>query len=80
MDWKEKIVTDPAILEGKPVIAGTRLAVEHVIELLANGWSEQDVIEHHKVSRDEVQACLAYAHDVLQDILVQPIPGASTTR
>lgn len=80
MEWKYKIVTDPAVLDGKPVIAGTRVSVEHVMELLANGWSEQDVVRHHDVSLEQVQACLAYAHDVLQDVLVQPIPDTATTR
>jgi uncharacterized protein (DUF433 family) len=42
MNWQERIVIDPGILVGKPVIKGTRLAVEFIIELLAQGWSEAD--------------------------------------
>ena len=43
MHWQERIVIDPDILVGKPVIKGTRLAVEFVIDLLAQGWSEADI-------------------------------------
>ncbi|MCK5056672.1 MAG: DUF433 domain-containing protein [Candidatus Aminicenantes bacterium] len=39
MNWNERIIIDPGILVGKPVIKGTRLAVDFIIELLANGWT-----------------------------------------
>jgi uncharacterized protein (DUF433 family) len=80
MDWKKVITTDPAILDGKPVITGTRLSVEHVIELLGNGWSEQDVVRHYEVTLEQVQACLAYAHDLLADVLVHSLPDTSVGR
>ena len=43
MSWQERIIINPEILVGKPVIKGTRLAVEFVIDLLAQGWSEADI-------------------------------------
>ena len=47
MIWKDRIVVDPEILAGKPVIRGTRLAVELVIVLLAQGWSESEVLRNY---------------------------------
>ena len=40
MNWQERIIVDPQILVGKPVIKGTRLAVEFIVDLLSQGWSE----------------------------------------
>ncbi|HEY9868418.1 MAG TPA: DUF433 domain-containing protein [Candidatus Obscuribacterales bacterium] len=65
-DWHDRIVLDPAILAGKPIIKGTRLAVELIIDLLAQGWSEQDVLENYPgMTREDIRACLAYARDTL---------------
>ncbi len=47
MKWEERIVLDPAILAGKPIIKGTRLAVEFIIDLLAQGWSEHQIFENY---------------------------------
>jgi uncharacterized protein (DUF433 family) len=44
MDWQERIIVDPKILVGKPVIKGTRLAVEFSVELLARGWAESEIL------------------------------------
>ncbi|GAC1341850.1 MAG: hypothetical protein NVSMB14_06840 [Isosphaeraceae bacterium] len=45
MDWNDRIVVDPKILVGKPVIRGTRLAVEFLMELLAEGWTRAQILE-----------------------------------
>ena len=42
MNWRDRITVDPKVLVGKPVIKGTRLAVEFIIELLANGWDSPE--------------------------------------
>ena len=47
MDWQDRIVVDPEILVGKPVIKGTRLAVEFIIDLLAQGWTEADILRNY---------------------------------
>ena len=66
MDWKDRITVDPEVLVGKPVVKGTRLAVEFVVDLLAQGWSEQDVLRNYPgLTKADVQACLAYASAVL---------------
>ncbi len=68
-----RIVLDPDVLAGKPVIRGTRLAVEFVIGLLADGWSEADIIANYPgVAREDFLACLAYARDVLSSEKVFP--------
>lgn len=69
----DRIVLDPAILAGKPVIRGTRLSVEFVIGLLADGWSEADIAGNYLgIGHDDVLACLAYARDRLRDECVCP--------
>jgi uncharacterized protein (DUF433 family) len=59
MNWQERTVIDPGILVGKPVIKGTRLAVEFIIELLAQGWSEADIERNYPgITHADIQACL----------------------
>jgi uncharacterized protein (DUF433 family) len=74
MDWQERIVIDPNILVGKPVIKGTRLAVEFIIDLLAQGWSEADIERNYPgVTRPDIQACLNYASARLRAEKVYPL-------
>jgi uncharacterized protein (DUF433 family) len=57
-----RIVLDSAVLAGKPVIRGTRLSVDFVIGLMADGWSEADILRNYPgLSHDDIAACLAYA-------------------
>ena len=65
----DRIALDPAVLAGKPVIRGTRLAVEFVVGLMADGWNEADIMANYPdLSHEDVLACLAYARDRLQGI------------
>lgn len=74
MNWQERITLDPKVLTGKPVIKGTRLAVEFVIELLAQGWSEEEVIRNYPgLTREDIQGCLAYASEALRVEKVYPL-------
>jgi len=67
MDWKDRIIVNPDVLLGKPVIRGTRLAVEFIIDLLAQGWSEQDIMGNYPgVAHEDIAACLSYAGEVLR--------------
>ena len=65
----ERIVCDENILTGKPIIKGTRLAVEFspfIIDLLAHGWSEAEILENYPhIVQEDIRACLAYASAVL---------------
>ncbi|MDX1999701.1 MAG: DUF433 domain-containing protein [Thermoanaerobaculia bacterium] len=76
MDWHDRITLDTEILLGKPVIRGTRIAVEFVIDLLARGYRAEDVIEQYEfLSLEDIQACLAYAGDALRSERVYAIPA-----
>ncbi|MCL4845637.1 MAG: DUF433 domain-containing protein [Acidobacteria bacterium] len=67
MNWRERIVAHPDVLVGKPVIKGTRISVELVMELLAAGYTPQQVIDQYDhLTREDIQACLAYAREVVQ--------------
>lgn len=71
-----RIVIDPAILAGKPVIRGTRLSVDFIIGLMADGWSEADILQNYPgLTRPDIAACLAYARDVLNSEKVYPSPA-----
>jgi uncharacterized protein (DUF433 family) len=68
-----RIVLDPKVLVGKPVIRGTRLSVEFIIGLLADGWSEAQILENYPgITHDDVIACLVYARDMLSSEKVFP--------
>ena len=74
MSWRERNVMNPEILAGKPVVKGTRLAVEFVIGLLAQGWSESEVLRNYPgLTREDIQACLSYAEALLEGERVYPI-------
>lgn len=67
MNWKDRITVDPKVLVGKPVVKGTRISVEFVVDLLARGWTtEQILYEYDHLSNDDILACLGYASDVLK--------------
>jgi uncharacterized protein (DUF433 family) len=68
-----RIALAPDVLAGKPVIRGTRLSVEFVIGLMADGWSEADILQTTRALRmTTVIACLAYARDTLSSEKVFP--------
>ena len=74
MNWQERIVADPRILAGKPMIKGTRLAVEFVLDLLANGWSEAEILKNYpRLTHEDIQACLGYASALVKSERVYPI-------
>jgi uncharacterized protein (DUF433 family) len=76
MNWRERITIDPKILVGKPIIKGTRIAVEFVVDLLGRGWTfEQILREYDHLKREDLQACLAYASEVLRSEQVYLLPA-----
>jgi uncharacterized protein (DUF433 family) len=76
MSWEERITLDPKVLVGKPVIRGTRLAVEFIMELLANNWSEQQIIENYPgITHEDISACLHYATEMLKSERVYVTPA-----
>jgi uncharacterized protein (DUF433 family) len=76
MDWRDHIVVDPRVLVGKPVIKGTRIAVELVIDLMARGYSKEQILDQYDhITAEDIQACLAYASETLRSERVYAIPG-----
>ena len=72
-DEQGRIVRNPAILAGKPVIRGTRMSVEFILELMAGGWSEADILENYPhITREDILACLEYARIAVSSELVTP--------
>lgn len=72
-DETGRIVLDPKVLAGKPVIRSTRLAVEFVLGLLADGWGEADILANYPgLTHDDIIACLAYARDTVSSERVFP--------
>ena len=75
MAWQDRITIDPNVLVGKPIVKGTRISVEFVIDLLARGWTTAQVLrEYDHLKPEDIQACLAYASDVLKSEKVYLLP------
>jgi uncharacterized protein (DUF433 family) len=74
MDWRARVIVDPQVLVGKPIVKGTRLSVQFLVDLLAQGWSEQDLLSNYPgLVADDIRACLAYASAVLSAEKVYPL-------
>jgi uncharacterized protein (DUF433 family) len=74
MNWQDRIIVDPQVLVGKPVIRGTSLAVEFLVELLAEGWTFDEVLRNYPhLTADDLQAALHYAADSLKQEHVSPL-------
>jgi len=68
-----RITVDPDVFGGKPIVRGRRLAVEHVLGMLAAGDSVEDLLrEYPGLERDDVQACLVYARRLVGHERVDP--------
>ena len=71
MNWQNYIVSDKEILLGKPTLKGTRISVEHIVGLLAQGWTEKDILENFpRLKRESLQAVFAYIQDCINDGLL----------
>lgn len=67
MNWEDRIAIDSRVLTGKPVVQGTRIAVEFVVELLSEGWSEQQILDNYPgLSHEDLLACLRFASEALK--------------
>ena len=74
-NWQERIVVDPKVLVGKPVIKGTRLSVEFILDLLANDWTIKQILdEYPQLEREDVMAVLKYAAEMVKEEKVYPLP------
>ncbi len=74
MDWKQHITTDPEVLSGKPIVRGTRLAVDFILGLLAGGWSEAQILENYpNLTPESLRAVFAFAAETLGDQSLFPL-------
>ena len=72
----ERITVDPRVMTGKPVIRGTRLTVEYILNLLAHGATDAEILaEYAGLTREDIQACLLFAaHSVHSTLFVPLVP------
>jgi uncharacterized protein (DUF433 family) len=76
MAWSKRIVIDQDVLAGKPVVRGTRLAVEFILELLAAGQSEAEILnEYPGLTTEDIMASLAYSSYLAHEFKAYPIPA-----
>lgn len=79
MNYRDRITLNPDILAGKPIIRGTRIAVEFVVGLFADGWSETDVLGNYpNLTREDLLACLQYAGEMMRSEKVYPLTADGT--
>jgi uncharacterized protein (DUF433 family) len=68
MDWQGRIVITPDTLFGHPRVAGTRIGIDFVLDLLASGWSSQRILdEYPQLEAEDLQAVFAFARDCLKN-------------
>lgn len=73
MNWRNFIHSDKKVLNGKPVIKGTRISVELIIELFEKGWSEKMIIESYpSISDKHLRAVFAYISELIKQELYFP--------
>jgi uncharacterized protein (DUF433 family) len=74
----ERVACDPKIMVGKPVIKGTRLTVEFILNLLAHGSTVEDILnEYGGLTREDMQACLLFASHSLSSTAFMPLAAES---
>ena len=71
MKWQNYIISDKEVLLGKPTIKGTRISVEHIVGLFAQGWTENEILENFpRLTKESLQAVFAYIQDCINDGLL----------
>lgn len=71
-----RIEINPKVMAGKPVIHGTRLTVGLILGLLADGWTNDQILaEYKKIDAHDIAACLLFAQEALDDFAFMPIPA-----
>jgi uncharacterized protein (DUF433 family) len=77
MNTENRISIDPRVCHGKPVIRGTRVPVAIIVGSLAGGMSFEDIEAEYDVTREDIQAALAFAGSLVQEESFHPLPGAA---
>ncbi|MEQ8187721.1 MAG: DUF433 domain-containing protein [Candidatus Eremiobacterota bacterium] len=77
MKLLERIVSDPEIMVGKPVVKGTRLTVQYILKLLANGATIEEIMEEYEgLTCEDIMACLLFASEILENTTFSPLEAA----
>jgi len=72
MNWNKYIISDKRVLLGKATIKGTRISIEHLMKLLSQGWTEEQILKNYpRLDREKLNAVFAYLYECLQDGLLQ---------
>jgi len=72
------VVSDPNVMMGKPVIVGTRITVELILEKLAAGESIEQILDAHpRLTREAIQAALSFAKEALRADVIYPVAEAA---
>jgi uncharacterized protein (DUF433 family) len=80
MGWHDRIVVDEKVLAGKPVIKGTRISVELIVDLLARGYTHDQIRQQYDhITAADIQACLAYASEILRGERVYSMPRTTSS-
>jgi len=75
IEWKDYIHSDPEILLSKPVVKGTRLSVEFILGLFAEGWTDQQIIENYPtLSKESLRAVFAFATECMREEFLYLLP------
>ena len=73
--WSGNIVSDQDVMLGKPVVAGTRITVEHILEKLACGETIAEVVEEHpRLTEEDIRAALAFAAEAMRSTTIHSVP------
>ncbi|CAN5700682.1 DUF433 domain-containing protein [soil metagenome] len=76
MDWHEHIHSNPEILNGRPIVRGTRLSVDFLLGLFANGWTKEQVLENYpRLTPEDLRAIFAFAAEIAAEQRVFEIPA-----
>ena len=74
IEWGNFIHSDPSVLLGKPVIKGTRMAVEFILGLCAEGWTEDQILENYpNLTKESLLAVFAYTRECMREEFLYPL-------
>ncbi|HSN76161.1 MAG TPA: DUF433 domain-containing protein [Anaerolineae bacterium] len=75
LDWRDFIHSDTRILQGKPVVKGTRLAVDFILGLYAAGWTERQILESYPtLTKDALRAVFAFSAECMREEALYLVP------
>jgi len=71
----DRIIIDPEIQHGKPIIRGTRVPITRIIGSLAGGMTKEEVMREYEISEEDVRAALSYATEIIDTEYFHPLPA-----